>query len=86
MKSSMLNWLRLSVFLLAIIGAFAFTQPTDPDQPKYGKVGNTWVNLTGQMPGGGIYDCDEEVPVACTRSGEGDHFPIVDHGQLIYTP
>ncbi|WP_373521219.1 hypothetical protein [Aquiflexum sp.] len=83
MKTKILNFLRLGIFAFAIMAAYAFTQPIDPNQPKYGFDGNQWHNVTGQMPGQGVYSCDLPLTDICTRTGEGEGFDQVEPGVFI---
>ncbi|WPR75232.1 hypothetical protein [Algoriphagus sp. NG3] len=58
MKSNTLNLLRGGVFSLAVVAAFAFTQPKTVDQ--YAQDPNTgiWYNVTTTPPGPNTYFCD----------------------------
>ncbi|WP_215222613.1 hypothetical protein [Echinicola shivajiensis] len=64
MKNSMINLLRGGVFLLAMVMAFAFTQPS-AIIGQYGQSGGTWYDVTNEDPGMDTYTCDQQTDAEC---------------------
>ncbi|WP_200976467.1 hypothetical protein [Echinicola sp. 20G] len=59
MKLNILNLVKGGVFLFAILAAFAFTQPVDMDEPRFGQSGSEWYDVTNVEigPGDDQYQC-----------------------------
>lgn len=84
MKKQIENLGKFGVVTFALIAAFAFTTPKDLNQEKYGFNGASWINLTGQMPGQGVYDCLEPFNQTCTRTGQSHTAPPVEPGIIVF--
>ncbi|QDH78719.1 hypothetical protein FKX85_06585 [Echinicola soli] len=65
MKNSMLNLVKGGVFLLAMIAAFAFTQPVVQGPYHYDEDTEEWTDLSGVE-----YSCDQEPQEVCTYASE----------------
>ncbi|WP_009035917.1 DUF6520 family protein [Indibacter alkaliphilus] len=74
--------LRAGVFSLAAVFAFAFTQPVDSFQPKYGLFGGQWYDATGATEGV-EYECNLVEEEVCTRSAPNQGAPIVENGEFM---
>ncbi|SFU01865.1 hypothetical protein SAMN04489724_3342 [Algoriphagus locisalis] len=73
MKLSVLNLLRGGVFSLAVVAAFAFTQPTPVVQYAQDPDTGIWYDLTDQNPAPDTYSCDPEDDSNC-RVSSPDEF------------
>lgn len=87
MKLTTLNLLRGGVFSLAVVAAFAFTQPMPQYTMVWGEdpiIGAVQVNLEDENV---TYECDLEDPKDCLYEDEGLTTPIDQspQGQFHYT-
>ncbi|TVP50553.1 MAG: hypothetical protein EA341_07255 [Mongoliibacter sp.] len=85
MKNSVKNLLRAGVFALAAVFAFAFTQPVDLFQPKFGMdVNGNIYDVTGITPGPGAnqYNCDLPA-TTCTWADEDLSVPLETNGRFV---
>jgi hypothetical protein len=86
MKKKMEILGKFGVVLFALVAAFAFTTPKDLTQEKHGYDSDRliWVNLTGQMPGQGVYDCLQPLTEVCTRETPEFTGTPVEDGIIIF--
>ncbi|GAB2633447.1 hypothetical protein [Belliella aquatica] len=80
--NKLMKYVPVLVFVIVAVFAFAFTQPTDPLQAKYGFFGNEWYDATNATEGVD-YQCDLLIEEVCTRSAPNQGASIVENGQFI---